>query len=65
MRLKTKFGESIRISGFHAGLHLLVQAMWPVKEDTLVSAAYQAGVGVYPISRHWLRPETERMVQYC
>ncbi|MEA4925679.1 MAG: PLP-dependent aminotransferase family protein [Syntrophomonadaceae bacterium] len=57
--LKNKFGESIHISGFHAGLHLLVQAQWPVKEDELVRRAYQAGAGVYPTSRYWSRPEND------
>ncbi len=51
--LKKRFGDSIHISGFYGGLHLLVQAKWPVKEDELVSRAHQAGVGVYPTSRYW------------
>lgn len=55
--LKNKFGKSIHISGFHAGLHLLVKARWPVTEDELVNRAYQVGVGVYPTSRYWSRPE--------
>jgi GntR family transcriptional regulator/MocR family aminotransferase len=55
--LKNKFGGSINISGFHAGLHLLVQAKWPVKEDELVEHARQAGVAVYPTSKYWSRPE--------
>jgi GntR family transcriptional regulator/MocR family aminotransferase len=55
--LKNSFGGSIHISGFHAGLHLLVQAKWPVKEEELVSRARRAGIGVYPTSRY--RSHTE------
>lgn len=55
--LKNKFGERIHISGFHAGLHVLVQAQWSVKEEELIRRAYQAGVGVYPTSTYWSYPE--------
>ncbi len=55
--LKNKFGERIRISGFSAGLSLLVQARWDATEDELVGRARQAGVGVYPTSRYWICPE--------
>lgn len=54
--LRDKFGESIHISGFHAGLHLLVQARWPVKEEELVRRAYRNGIGVYPTSKYWQNP---------
>lgn len=56
--LRNRFGGSMRISGFHAGLHLLVQARWPMKEDELVRRARQYGVGVYPTSKYWSRPES-------
>jgi GntR family transcriptional regulator/MocR family aminotransferase len=55
--LKDKFGDSILLSGFQTGLHLLVQAKWPVKEDELVYQARKIGVGVYPTSNHWSRPK--------
>ncbi|MDR1000510.1 MAG: PLP-dependent aminotransferase family protein [Clostridiales bacterium] len=55
--LKNKFGDSIHISGFQAGLHLLVHARWNIKEDELISRAYQAGVGVYPVSKYWANPQ--------
>lgn len=58
--LKERFGDSIHVSGFHAGLHLLVEAGWPVAEDELISQARGAGVGVYPTSRYWSRPESNR-----
>ncbi|SHI03276.1 GntR family transcriptional regulator / MocR family aminotransferase [Sporobacter termitidis DSM 10068] len=58
--LRNRFGSSIYISGFHAGLHLLVQAKWPVKEEELVGRAREAGVGVYPTSRYWSRPDRGR-----
>ena len=51
--LQNKFGGSVNISGFHGGQHLLVQAKWPIKEEELISRAFQAGVGVYPTSKYW------------
>jgi GntR family transcriptional regulator/MocR family aminotransferase len=58
--LKNSFGGSIHISGFHAGLHLLVQAKWPIKEEELVSRARQAGIGIYPTSRYWSHSDASR-----
>ncbi len=56
--LKDRFGDNIQIAGFHSGLHLLVQAKWPVKEDELVRHAYQNGIGVYPTSKYWNYPKS-------
>lgn len=56
--LRNRFGDSIRTTGFHAGLHLLVQARWPMKEEELVRRARQNGVGVYPASKYWSRPKS-------
>ena len=55
--LKNTFGDSISISGFQVGLHLLVQPKWPADEDELIRRAYQAGVGVYPVSKYWSHPK--------
>jgi Transcriptional regulators containing a DNA-binding HTH domain and an aminotransferase domain (MocR family) and their eukaryotic orthologs len=55
--LNHKFGSRLHISGAHAGLHLLVEAGWPVTEDELIRRAAQAGVRVYPTSRYWSHPE--------
>jgi GntR family transcriptional regulator/MocR family aminotransferase len=57
--LNNKFGETIRIIGFNSGLHLLVQAKWPIDEDELIRSAHQAGVGVYPTSNYWSGPKTD------
>lgn len=55
--LNDRFGDSIHISAFHAGLHLLVRAEWPITEQELISRARRAGVSVYPTSHYWSRPE--------
>ncbi|WP_101698372.1 MocR-like pyridoxine biosynthesis transcription factor PdxR [Clostridium minihomine] len=54
--LKNKFGDSISISGFQSGLHLLIQARWPASEEELIHQARLAGVGVYPTSQYWFYP---------
>jgi GntR family transcriptional regulator/MocR family aminotransferase len=54
--LISKFGDRVRISGPDSGLHLLVQAGWPMKEDELVRRACREGVGVYPTRAYWRTP---------
>lgn len=56
--LKKEFGNSIRIFARQAGLHLLVQAKWPMPEAELIRRARGAGVGVYPTSRYWIDPKS-------
>ncbi|ATW27387.1 PLP-dependent aminotransferase family protein [Candidatus Formimonas warabiya] len=55
--LKSEFGNNICILGTHAGFHLLVQVKWPMNEAELIHRACQAGVGVCPTSKYWIRPQ--------
>lgn len=51
--LTSEFGDRIAISGYQAGLHLLVRAKWQMDEDELIQRAHRAGVGVYATSNYW------------
>jgi GntR family transcriptional regulator/MocR family aminotransferase len=51
--LKKELEDKIHVWGIHAGLHLLVQAKWPVTEDELIARAGKMGVGVQPTSVLW------------
>lgn len=51
--LTSEFGDRIAISGYQAGLHLLVRAKWQMEEGELIQRARQAGVGVYATSKYW------------
>lgn len=51
--LNKEFGHTITILGKDAGLHLLVQVKWPMKEEELIDKASKVGVRVYPTSEMW------------
>src|SRR5690606_7065364 len=51
------FGDDVAISGENAGLHVV---LWPrgldmAQLDTVVSAALDRGVGVYPVTPYYIR----------
>jgi GntR family transcriptional regulator/MocR family aminotransferase len=54
--LQHEFENKIHVSGSHAGLHILVQANWPITEDELIDRASKVGVGVQPTSQFWNCP---------
>lgn len=49
--LAEAFGDEARVVGAAAGLHVVVWLnAWPrTQEDTLISRAHEAGVGIYPV----------------
>lgn len=51
--LQNEFGDTIHILGSQAGLHLLVQAKWPMTQDELINRANEVGVSVQPTSNFW------------
>jgi Transcriptional regulators containing a DNA-binding HTH domain and an aminotransferase domain (MocR family) and their eukaryotic orthologs len=51
--LDKEFGDKITILAKNAGLHIVVQVKWNMKEDELIKRAYKAGVKVYPTSVLW------------
>jgi GntR family transcriptional regulator/MocR family aminotransferase len=55
--LKDGFGDSLRVSGAHGGLHLFVRPGWPATETSMVESARRAGVGVCPASVYWSEPD--------
>lgn len=55
--LSNEFKDQLHVWGTHAGLHLLVQAKWPVTEGELIAGAGRAGVGVQPASGFWSCPQ--------
>lgn len=56
--LEKEFGDNIIILGKNAGLHLLVQVKWLMKEEELIIKAYEVGVKVYPTSKFWTDRKT-------
>lgn len=53
--LNKEFGDTITILCKNAGLHLIVQVKWPMKEEELIDKACKAGVRVYPTSEMWFQ----------
>jgi GntR family transcriptional regulator/MocR family aminotransferase len=53
--------KEAQVAGTAAGLHVVLWLPFlrPQDEPTLVAAARQAGVGIYPVSTLYVRPETE------
>lgn len=51
--LNKGFGDNITILAKNAGLHIVVQAKWPMTEKELINRAYECGVKVYPTSTLW------------
>lgn len=54
--LKNKFQNHIHISGFQAGLHLVIQVKSPATEADLVRQAIEAGIMVFPASECYYLP---------
>ena len=59
--MQQAFGEKVEIVGTSAGLHVVVwfNGIDRVEEQRLVATALEAGIGIYPISRLFMR-EAER-----
>lgn len=57
--LQNELGDNIDILGYHAGLHVLVQAKWEITEDELIGSASKAGVEVGSTSNFRSCPSNE------
>jgi GntR family transcriptional regulator/MocR family aminotransferase len=60
--LRHRFGDRIRIEGAAAGLHVVAwfDDLPQKREDTLVKAARDKGVGIYPVSALFVGPRRTR-----
>lgn len=47
------------LSGENAGLHILLTDRWGRTEEELIEKAAEAGVGVYGLSRYYIRSDTD------
>jgi GntR family transcriptional regulator/MocR family aminotransferase len=55
------FGNSITVSGEHAGLHLVVEFKLTLTEDELIQQAKEAGILLYGLNRHFI---DKKITQY-
>ncbi|WP_313187043.1 MocR-like pyridoxine biosynthesis transcription factor PdxR [Lacrimispora sp.] len=58
--LQNVFEDKIDVWGVHAGLHILVQAKWPVTEAELIASASKVGVGIRPASDFFSCPQNRK-----
>lgn len=52
-----KMGDSFRISGEHAGVHLLLRFEDDRKEEELIRKAKESGIRVYGLSQYCIKPD--------
>lgn len=52
--------EQIRISGEHAGVHLLLNFKNGMKEDKIIAKAKEVGIRVYGLSGYYVTPKPEQ-----
>lgn len=62
--IQNHFGDSLRIYGKYAGLHLVVEYKGNHSEDELIEKAKMVGVGVFPMSLFYTdhTPEKARLI---
>ena len=58
--LNQHLGDRVSVEGANAGLHMLVwlEGVRPSRLEDIARRAAAGGVGVYPVTRYYLRPPT-------
>lgn len=51
------FHKFFSIQGEHAGIHILLTAKFEIDEDTLIAAAADASIKIYPLSKYYIEPD--------